>query len=470
MLRRQGAVWVLALTGHLVWLLICFQIFWSRDKSVDFKQVVWTPHHTRDSVNAHLEDTSSQTQQWSQWRDLQPVQAFVRQVSSCDRLDKLEAENSHLQEQVKDLTNRIEGLQGAPAQNTPGQLPSCESQSPASLEKNAQKDVQHSHVILTKSLNGTFGKHRRLKLNEYEDAFLNRGLAFLRIQKTGSTSFQVISSEPCKLQKQPSCFFSIHADWNLLMRFHPDRLLLTFFRDPVERLVSEFLYLQNVMVEGQIQWDYNPQMQLLVSQSRSAKVKCSETIPGFQCKYSAAEFSALPGNPSNNRQLRYVLGFDRPDFLNCPGRCHSPQDRQDLWESFERNGGVSPGEAVNAALHDGVTSQMLLELAKHRLEHEVDLFGIVECFNASMIYIGKLLGWNLEQVAAGATQKHRAGSSDFPMAVQGSGDGDRHRRALSAVDAKAIEDNNKLDVELYRFARGLLRRRMREVDPVLRCP
>ena len=98
----------------------------------------------------------------------------------------------------------------------------------------------------------------------------------------------------------------------------------------------------------------------------------------------------------------------------------------------------------------------------HRLEHELDIFGIVECYNASLKYLSKVLGCGEHEVLGVAGLKGRADSRNHAGPVV-AGDESRHRRALTQEEKALILRYNQLDQDFYTVAKGLLRERMRVV-------
>jgi len=143
-------------------------------------------------------------------------------------------------------------------------------------------------------------------------------LIFLRIQKTAGTSFEKVVGEECTAKKI-NCEWYWHLDWRFAIaraaepQGSPRKIIVTWLRDPVERIASEYQYLLGVPADVQTQWDYPPRLHLILELWRNAK---AIGIPPV----SLADFSMLPGNPANNRQTLYLLGFDRPHISACnPG-------------------------------------------------------------------------------------------------------------------------------------------------------
>lgn len=94
---------------------------------------------------------------------------------------------------------------------------------------------------------------------------------------------------------------------------------------------------------------------------------------------------------------------------------------------------------------EGASRGALLEAARERLE-SIACFGLRERFDESIRLLERTFGWEP--------------TSSLPH-VNGSGD-TNHRLALDARELAAAEELNRLDLELYRFARRLWRERAAE--------
>lgn len=92
---------------------------------------------------------------------------------------------------------------------------------------------------------------------------------------------------------------------------------------------------------------------------------------------------------------------------------------------------------------DPVEDAVLLSEAKESLTSRLASFGLVECFDETLLFFNQDLGWDVQGYVRGGAPEERAGGADC-------GEGDLEMiRALSAVD-----------LELYRFARGLFEERL----------
>jgi len=141
------------------------------------------------------------------------------------------------------------------------------------------------------------------------------------------------------------------------------------------------------------------------------------------------------------------------------------------WEELFMRDLPEPGLAIataTAALQDG--RSVLIARSQERLEHGVDVFGIVECFDASMEYIAKMLGWDPQAALRVTRRRWRSGSSDVsetPAPGQQRLPPTNHRAELTNTDLAVVEAANSMDMELLQFAKALLHRRMYEVAPYL---
>lgn len=100
-------------------------------------------------------------------------------------------------------------------------------------------------------------------------------------------------------------------------------------------------------------------------------------------------------------------------------------------------------------MRDPVENAVLLREAKESLSSRLASFGLAECFDESLLFFNQDLGWEVQGYVRGSTPEERGGAPAC-------GEGEMEMiRALSAVD-----------VELYRFARGLFEERLAAQSPV----
>lgn len=272
-----------------------------------------------------------------------------------------------------------------------------------------------------------------------------QGVVLLRIQKTASTSFgDHILAKQCAARGL-NCQVYWHLDWDLVAHSpaYPRHAVVTWLRHPLERLVSEYEYIKAMRADRQVQWDYSPAAQAgLAKGARS----------------SLAEFVRMPHNPAHNRMLRYVLGFARP-ALGCYEACGAN------WAAFFERGGEDPGAQLEQAVAR-VGEAELLRVAKHRLSRTIQIVGITDCFDSSIVLVGKQLGWDaaIPQMLADAKVHYRAGGRNASATETA-----QHRPELARGLAAEIEAANRLDMELYLHARSLVNSRMEQLGAGVRC-
>ncbi len=104
------------------------------------------------------------------------------------------------------------------------------------------------------------------------------------------------------------------------------------------------------------------------------------------------------------------------------------------------------GEIIDAPL--GAVSRDMLELAKHRLEHDIAILGLTERFDESLILLRRALGWRRSYYVRSNVTRKRQRMSD-----------------LAPQLAERIRAMNTLDTELHEFARTLFDRRLHDACP-----
>ncbi|CAE7519781.1 unnamed protein product [Symbiodinium natans] len=230
-------------------------------------------------------------------------------------------------------------------------------------------------------------------------------IAFLRIQKTASTTFgQEIMSKMCGQSRQtctrswdrcargmskcslPLGFY--HLEYGYAHEFvsGPGRgCVVTFLRDPVERIMSEYFMLREKHRQFLTfdQWDVH-----------AADLADLDAILGIKDVHqSFHEYLQHPGNPARNRQTLYLLGFHRV-------QCNSTRCGGDACICEQDDAGY-PSKAYKWD-QDGPA---LLEKAKQHLL-ALDAFGITDCFDESIKVIAPALGWNTEAALDLAKNNH----------------------------------------------------------------
>eukprot|EP00439_Symbiodinium_sp_Y106_P041377 s4608_g5.t1 len=297
-------------------------------------------------------------------------------------------------------------------------------------------------------------------------------VAFLRIQKTASTTFgQEIMSKMCGKTGQicsrswdrcargmGKCslpFGYYHLEHRYAREFvsGPGRgCVVTFLRDPVERIMSEYFMLREKHRQFLTfdQWDVH-----------AADLRDLDAILGIKDVHqSFHQYLQHPGNPSRNRQTLYLLGFQRV-------RCNATRCGGDACICEQDDSGY-PSKAYKWD-EDGA---VLLENAKDHLR-ALDAFGITDCFDQSIKVIAPALGWDTEAALKLAKDNHalhvwrpvmekarQIRPSGSATSVEGqrrlsfNGPGSNFWREFLHDDVrKEILVVNRLDAELLTFAR-----------------
>lgn len=299
-----------------------------------------------------------------------------------------------------------------------------------------------------------------------------RVVAFLRIQKTASTTFgQEIMAQMCGrhhqvcLQPWDHCnfgrkkcsmeFYNYHLDYKNVKQFTMGNgrgCIVTILRDPIERLMSEYfmLKLKHRQFLSFDQWD--------VHQDDLLEIDAILSINSIN--ESFWKYLHHPRNPSRNRQTLYLLGFQRVacNSTRCGGNaciCNASQ----------------PGyPAITYDWDNDGTG--LLESAKAHLR-SLDAFGLVECFNESIQVIAPTLAWDVKAamdlaqkqalhvwkpVMEKAREIHPLVGPGAPRRLSFNGPGHNWWREFLHEDVrKEIVKVNRLDVELVNFARDEFR-------------
>ena len=225
--------------------------------------------------------------------------------------------------------------------------------------------IAFSHVPLSPSLASSVTQSRglNLTLDTAPPGYSANGLVFLRIHKTGTSTFgdQIVSRQCASYRIPCDMLWHIDWDWAVKLPYFRDRALVTWIRDPVERVFSEYQYVRNEGVSEQVQWDYTPRQQKLLREADTFE-----------------KFLNIPDNPANNRMTRYLLGFARPRNVTCLGECDP------AWAEFFNEKLPSPGSQIREAMASGATATSILAVAKHRLNRSISFVGVTDCFDASL--------------------------------------------------------------------------------------
>eukprot|EP00435_Cladocopium_sp_Y103_P048159 s2176_g14.t1 len=298
-------------------------------------------------------------------------------------------------------------------------------------------------------------------------------VAFLRIQKTASTTFgQEIMSKMCGKHHQQcsqpwdhcnfgrkKCsveLYQYHLEYNNARQFTMGQgrgCIVTIVRDPIERVMSEYfmLKLKHRQFLSFDQWD--------VHQDDIPEIDAILSMPDISESFQ--KYLHHPRNPSRNRQTLYLLGFPRVacNSSRCGGNACICDANQ-------------PG--YPATLYDwDANATALLETAKAHLR-SLDAFGLVECFNESVQVIANTLGWDLKTALTLAqnqalhvwkptmekAREIRIRSAGAARRLSFTGPGHNFWREFLQEDVKReIQQVNSLDVELVKFAREEFRRK-----------
>eukprot|EP00929_Paragymnodinium_shiwhaense_P109172 TRINITY_DN75520_c0_g1_i1.p1 TRINITY_DN75520_c0_g1~~TRINITY_DN75520_c0_g1_i1.p1 ORF type:complete len:324 (-),score=42.97 TRINITY_DN75520_c0_g1_i1:98-1069(-) len=240
----------------------------------------------------------------------------------------------------------------------------------------------------------------------------NRGAHFLRIQKTGGTTFgEHIMRKFCGPESD-TCKWASHIDWTTATDSWSGPVV-TLLRDPVERTMSEFSFIRSK--DGnyscrQAQWDFRNFAWFNEVASNPDEDAAFDTY-----------LKGYPEDPSRNRQALYLLGFKR----------------------MER------GTPVPVYTYDWDADQeSTLAQAKDHLDR-LAVFGITDCFVPSMQAIARGLGWPEKDVVDMAqsthSRQHRQGQS--------------WRETLPQEKIARIEQINAVDMQLYAYAKQRFRER-----------
>jgi len=258
------------------------------------------------------------------------------------------------------------------------------------------------------------------------------GLHYLRIQKTGSTTFgDVIMREFCG-KGSDDCRGGMHTDWSQATENgHYAGPVVTLLRDPVERTLSEFFWLRSpdgLICASAPFWDFRNDTWLRVVQHEPNTTRALEAYLRHYRK-----------NPSRNRQTLYILGF------------------RDGKEGSLGYNVKNPGATYNWDDRPG----MLLRFAMQKLDN-LTAFGITECWASSMRAIARAVGWNVSAVEALAASAHERKFSKDGLAKRDAFLAKNTKDALitspwsKLVPKKYVEEIvkwNNVDMRLYKDAK-----------------
>mmetsp|Transcript_84241 Transcript_84241/g.180524 ORF Transcript_84241/g.180524 Transcript_84241/m.180524 type:complete len:320 (-) Transcript_84241:85-1044(-) len=287
------------------------------------------------------------------------------------------------------------------------------------------------------------------------------GVDFLRVQKTGGTTLGAhIMPKFCG----PHCRGDKHLSWSQMGK-SGNKMDVTLLRDPVERTLSEFHFMRTddgKEYSRQGQWHFSNEKWL-------DKVQNTPDVDEAWDVYLHGD----PLNPSRNRQALYILGFSH-------------------WE--DKKGGEKHG--LGAKYDWTHEHNKLLARAKRHLR-KLSVFGITDCYLASMQVIAQTFGWDAQAVVNMAKHTHHHeqtpqlavipsspfanapspiffGNATLSMtsnatspilfgnATLSNTSKGKWRRLVDPHTVKIIEQQNALDVDLYNFALATFKERFGE--------
>ncbi|CAK0839848.1 unnamed protein product [Prorocentrum cordatum] len=283
-------------------------------------------------------------------------------------------------------------------------------------------------------------------------------VSFLRIQKTGSTSFgDAIINKMCKDSGMFHRAFW-HMDYNIATQSSAG-CVVTFLRDPVDRFISEFAMMRGPeqnYTYGQDQWDYH-----VLDQPRMRELMTKQPVED-----ALREFVDWPGNAGRNRQALYLLGFKRVACnRGCCGLCTLEYRRPGSdpgWFPIqvpERAVSNTPKQGAGGyparqysweADHDSLLATTQANLLSLRA------FGMTHCYEESLEVIAREVGWDPEKALrlAKGSRAFRASTSREAKAIKAKG------KEL-AGDIRRL---NRLDDELVSWALEQFRQRYGRSD------
>jgi len=292
--------------------------------------------------------------------------------------------------------------------------------------------------------------------------------AFLRIQKTGSTSFEKLIPRATRGVKDGYADPALWKIWSLPLAhlnykdIRKENLIscaVTWLRDPVKRLLSEFEQLRNKdqresNMLDEDQWDYRREQLDILDHIRTNPDRNQALL----------HFINLPHSPSRNRQALYLLGFERvkcrvTERSNCCGICVKDPNKS-LPDNF-------PGRTYDWD-SDG---EFYLETAKERLQQLLS-FGITDCFEDSLKVMAPKLHWDANIALGYASKMHyrHVDEQDIMLYTNMSrleskitpGTFEQVEAGIEQVApdiAQRIRQRNWVDVELVQYAKQLFQER-----------
>merc|ERR1719215_1165859 len=138
------------------------------------------------------------------------------------------------------------------------------------------------------------------------------------------------------------------------------------------------------------------------------------------------------------------MGFERPARMNCFDDC------DEYWTDFTNAGGLPP--SMDATKDGGFRA---LEVAKNRLEREIDFFGVTECFETSLNIANAVLGWDPAVTKRFLDEKMAQSNADYDD--------------VTTANYQIIRDKNAIDAELVLFGMDVLKGRAKTLNIDVKC-
>merc|ERR1719433_1051560 len=219
-------------------------------------------------------------------------------------------------------------------------------------------------------------------------------IAYIRPQRTAGTSLGEVIMPHMTQKYNQTQINTYHMESRWALATAPNCMVASL-RDPVERFMSEYsMFKDNSGTLELDEWDFHTDDLPWVGQMKSRPV-----ADGLQ------EYMSYPGNPTFNRQARYLLGFER---IACSERCCGICSRE--------SAGYPAHEYDWYAHYDE-----LLAKAKEALK-SLRAFTVAECFPESMRAVAMSVGWNpdeAEEMARGTLLAFRKNGTVLSEMAQG---------------------------------------------------
>ena len=154
-------------------------------------------------------------------------------------------------------------------------------------------------------------------------------------------------------------------------------------------------------------------------------------------------------NPVDRVISEYYYLLSRPDYTSLHNELTAKNVknlegyiREGIWHAWNYQTGSISGFSKGSVLPYGPLPLTLkdLEAAKTNLREHFLFFGLSERFDESMVLLKRTFGWGIKDILY---LRENVGQKRPP------------KKDISRDAIKLIEDNNKLDLELYAFARQM---------------